>query len=153
MTELEQVEFHGPVRGPGGGPRRRLDAGRAGLLATAGVLVVVGVAAAMSALPSAASGADPSASPAPAATGAAPNASAAPAAPAPKGNGPSWRGLPGPFGGPGAFDDSFGAPAFSGGVCARRASHERSFTERTHHDDAQAEVGRQREHRLLDLTL
>jgi hypothetical protein len=97
MTELEQVEFHGPVRGPGGGPHRRIDAGRAGLLVTAGVLVVIGLAAAMSVVPSAASGADPSASPAPAATGA-PDSSAAPARPGPKGDRPSWNGFGIPFG-------------------------------------------------------
>jgi hypothetical protein len=99
MTELEQVEFHGPVRPPGGGPRRRIDPVRAGVLAVAGVLMVVGVAAAMSAVPSAASGADPSASPAPAASGA-PNGSTAPHQRGPKGDRPGWK--------------DFGAIPFSG---------------------------------------
>src|SRR5262245_29753915 len=99
MTELEQVEFHGPVRPPGDdGPRRRFDPVRSGVLAVAGVLMVVGVAAAMSAVPSAASGADPSASPAPAGTSA-PDSTAAPDKRGPKGNGPAWKGLGGiPFG-------------------------------------------------------
>lgn len=92
MTELEQVEFHGPVRPPGGGTRRRFDPVRAGVLAVAGLLMVVGVAAAMSAVPSAAVGADPSASPAPAASDA-PSSSAAPGRNGPKGDRPGWKGF------------------------------------------------------------
>ena len=98
MTELEQVEFRGPVRPPEGGPRRRVDPVRAGVLAVAAVLMIVGVVAAMSAVPSSASGADPSATPAPAATGA-PSASSAPDKHGPKGNGRAWKGLAGLFGG------------------------------------------------------
>jgi uncharacterized protein DUF5666 len=96
MTELEQVESLGPVRPPGGSPRRRFDPVRAGVLAVAAVLMIVGVAAAMSAVPSAASGADPSAdanaTPAPAATEA-PNRGAAPDRQGPKGDRPAWMGF------------------------------------------------------------
>ena len=98
MTELEQVEFRGPVRPPGGGPRRRIDPVRAGVLAVAGALMVVGIVAAMSAVPSSASGADPSASPVPAATGA-PNSISVPNQPGPMGDHPTWNGFGGiPFG-------------------------------------------------------
>jgi hypothetical protein len=96
MTELEQVEFRGPVRPPAGGPRRRIDPVRAGVLAVAGVLMVVGVAAAMSAVPPAASGADPSADANASATPAASNApdsSAAPDRRGPKADRPAWKGF------------------------------------------------------------
>jgi hypothetical protein len=69
MTEPDEIEFHGPVEGDPRG-RRRAAATRAGILAGAAVLLVVGVVAAMGASPSTATGADPSASPAPAASAA-----------------------------------------------------------------------------------
>jgi hypothetical protein len=86
MTETNEVEFHEAVGGTGGpgGPGGRSPAIRAGMVAGAALLVVVGAVAAMGA------------SPAPS-TGAAPAASAAPGATTPSGK-PSWGGLKGAFG-------------------------------------------------------
>jgi hypothetical protein len=79
-TESNEVEFHEKVQTPIG----RTRAARAGIVAGAAFLLVVGAVAAMGASPSPSTGADPAASTAPGST-AAPNASAAPGTTKPDG--------------------------------------------------------------------
>ena len=79
-TESNEVEFHEKVQTPIG----RTRAARAGIVAGAAFLFVVGAVAAMGASPSPSTGADPAASAAPGST-TAPNASAAPGTTKPEG--------------------------------------------------------------------